>query len=130
MPRGKKDGHAVSQRGELGDSETAGGWRVGGFSSLPGVSQTARSYQAAFESLSAILARDDGWLRVVPQEAGEVAFWKWKFTRGSWRGYYVMVRMDKPDYAEPMWLLHQKLIQVDQGERRPSLDHPYGDDDA
>lgn len=130
MPRSRKDTNRNAFIGAPGTDTAAAGGDHDGLAGVPSLPAHASRHEAAFTSLYVILGRDDGWLRVVPHEHGQVSYWKWKFTRGPWRNHYVMVRMDKMDFAEPMWLLEQKLLQVDMGERRPSLDHPYGDDDA
>ncbi len=72
-----------------------------------------------------ILTRDDGWLRVVPQEMGSVTFYKWKFTRGPWTGYYVMYRSDDLDFIAAIVGLYRKLLRVDTGAERPVYDTPY-----
>lgn len=72
-----------------------------------------------------LLTRDDGWLRVVPHEMGAVTYYKWKFTRGAWSGYYVMYRSDNLDFIAAMVGLYRKLLKVDAGLERPVYDVPY-----
>lgn len=79
------------------------------------------------EAFAGMMLRDDGWLRIVPHEDGSVCYFKWKFSRGQWRGHYIMYRCDDFNYAGALEGLYHKLSQVDAGDRRPSLDHPYGD---
>ena len=76
-------------------------------------------------SLSELMARGDGWLRMVPQLSEMVIYAKWKFTYGRWAGYYVMYRCDNFSHVEAVTGLHRKLLKVDQGEHRPVYDVPY-----
>jgi hypothetical protein len=76
-------------------------------------------------SLSMMMARDDGWLRVVPHVGESLIYAKWKFTVGRWTGYYVMYRCDNFSHVEAITGLHRKLQKVDRGELRPVYDTPY-----
>lgn len=69
-----------------------------------------------------ILLRTDGWLRVVPDENGKVVWYKWKFTRGTWQGHYVMVRGDQYQHGVSLRVLRGKLEHVDLGYARPTKD--------
>lgn len=79
------------------------------------------------ESMSFLLQRDDGWLRVVPHNFGQVTYWKWKFARGPHRGTYVMFRLDYFDWVAGLQGLAEKVREVDEGRRKPALDVPYNE---
>lgn len=82
------------------------------------------------ESFALLMLRVDGWLRVVPHDLGKVVYFKWKFTTGRWRGFYVMYRCDDYDYQAALDGLVYKLLEVEKGHHRPARDTPYGDDSA
>lgn len=69
--------------------------------------------------------RDDGWLRIVPQDAGAQVYLKWKFSRGPWAGYYVMAVVETWQWDYGLALLSDKLEAVDLGVKRPTRDTAY-----
>lgn len=75
--------------------------------------------------VSELLARDDGWLRVVPDEDGKTVWWKWKITRGKWAGFYVMCVGRQDQHAEAIAVMLHKLAKLDRGEDRPTKDSYY-----
>lgn len=75
-----------------------------------------------WDALAGFLSRDDGWLRMVPQDHGRVAFWKWKFSRGKHAGSYVMARTDYTDHRRALEILARKVEDVDLGLSRPTPD--------
>lgn len=72
-----------------------------------------------------LLVRDDGWLRVVPDEDGKAVWWKWKFTRGPWAGFYVMCLGRVDQHPESIAVLLHKLGNVDAGKDKPIRDRFY-----
>lgn len=72
-----------------------------------------------------ILDREDGWLRIVPDHDQKVLWVKWKYTRGRWRGHYIMVRMGIYEHGLAASMLLRKLNDVDLGQARPTLDSYY-----
>lgn len=83
---------------------------------------------AAADALATLYCRDDGWLRMVPQDHGKTVYWKWKFTRGRWAGHYIMWRDDEFHPSGSLVGLVAKLGAVDAGEHKPILDQYYGRD--
>lgn len=75
--------------------------------------------------VSELLQRDDGWLRIVPDSDGKTVWWKWKFTRGKWSGFYVMAVGRQDQHAEAIAVMLHKLGKVDDGEDRPIQDRYY-----
>lgn len=75
--------------------------------------------------VSELLNRDDGWLRIVPDEDGKTVWWKWKITRGKWQGHYVMCVGRQDQHSESIAVILHKLSKVDSGELRPTKDSYY-----
>jgi len=78
------------------------------------------------DTLAAMVAylsdRNDGWLRIMPQVNGEVA-WKYRFTHGAHAGRYVFIIQTIYQTArEAAQNLRASLADVDIGGRKPSLD--------
>ena len=86
---------------------------------------TAAATERFLPNMRILCTRHDGWLRVVPDRDTELVFWKWKFTRGIWSGYYIMVRCMYWEEALAVQLLVDKLLEVDAGYRNPTPDRPY-----
>lgn len=84
----------------------------------------------ALEALNSALAwfcgRTDGWLRMVPDRDSDAVWLKWKFTSARWPNHYVMVRAQSWQMPFAFLELKRKVVEVDQGERAPTLDRPYG----
>lgn len=76
-----------------------------------------------FEALVVnLLARGDGWVRIVPAASGEV-HWKFRFTTGLWVGRYVYWCQGKTDAAGSGAAgLVRRLDDVDGGRLIPSPD--------
>lgn len=72
--------------------------------------------------------RDDGWLRVVPDEDNQTLWLKWKFTRGRWEKHYVMAKVQLERIEEGLQLLVHKLHMIDLGDKKPSVDRLYGEE--
>ena len=95
-------------------------------SSSATVGPASTAYDASLRgSLSMIMSRDDGWLRMVPHIDEGVIYAKWKFVRGPWTGYYCMFRDESFDGGSAIIGLRQKLSQIDAGHARPVYDTPY-----
>lgn len=71
------------------------------------------------------LLRDDGWLRIIPQDDGETVYWKWKYTGGKHVNHYVMVVYSALDSADALVSLARKIHAVDSGEKSPVKDHYF-----
>ena len=80
---------------------------------------------SAYQALLDLLVRDDGWLRIVPHAHGAVVYYKWKFSRGKWQGYYLMWRDDHINPSEALCGLLGKLEAVDLGRSRPVKDTAF-----
>ena len=94
---------------------------------------TAEDERAAVcSALSHLFLRDDGWLRACPSTDGKRLYLRWKFTRGKWRGFYVMTCVAHWQWGPGCILLLDKCEQVDLGVRVPTKDTPYeyGDEAA
>ena len=76
-------------------------------------------------ALDFLLSRDDGWLRVSPQEDGERVYWKWKWTAGPHINHYVMVVYPKAESSNAVLGLAVKVNAVDHGEKAPVKDHYF-----
>ena len=76
-------------------------------------------------ALAALLTRDDGWLRVSPQDDGLTVYFKWKFTGGPHVNHYVMVVYPYTQCAEALSRLALKVHAVDCGKQRPVKDHYF-----
>lgn len=72
--------------------------------------------------LDPLVVRDDGWLRMVPDTLDDKLYFKWKFTRGRWTGYYAMSVVTLSEAKLGIELLLRKLDKIDRGEMRPALD--------
>lgn len=71
------------------------------------------------------LLRDDGWLRIVPQDDGATVYWKWKWTAGPHRNCYVMTVYPQTQSAESLRRLALKVDAVDCGKEPPVKDHYF-----
>jgi len=80
---------------------------------------------ASGADVAELLIRTDGWLRVVPDGDGKTVWWKWKFTRGRWSGYYVMAVGRVDQHAEAIAVMLHKLDKVDTGQDRPIQDRYF-----
>lgn len=125
MPKYQGGKNRNANIGGDGTDTAAVGGRADGVASVPGVQPNTVGLAPASEALAELLARDDGWLRIVPQEFGAVAYFKWKFSRGPHKNRYVMFRCDDMNYTAALWGLWQKVREVDRGERTPAYDTPY-----
>ena len=90
------------------------------------VGAASEAYDTSLKgSLSMLMSRDDGWLRLVPHLDEGVIYAKWKFVRGPWTGYYAMWRDDNFDAGACIIGLRQKLSLIDRGMSKPVYDVPY-----
>ena len=85
--------------------------------------------RTATATLSYLLMRDDGWLRLVPAADGKTLYLKWKFSRGKWSGHYVMAVVEVWQWDYGLSLLADKLEAVDLSVKIPTKDTPYDDRD-
>lgn len=76
-------------------------------------------------ALLPFLLRDDGWLRIVPQEDGATVYYKWKWTGGKHVNHYVMTVYPASQCAEALRRLAAKMHAVDSGEQSPVKDHYF-----
>jgi len=76
-------------------------------------------------ALDFLLSRDDGWLRITPQEDGERVYWKWKWVAGPYVNHYVMVVYPKSQCGDAILRLALKVTAVDSGEKAPVKDHYF-----
>lgn len=76
-------------------------------------------------ALNELVSRDDGWLRIVPQDWGRVTFYKWKFTSGRFDGHYVMWRDTDHDPAASLAGLVCRILEAYGGVHKPVLDRVY-----
>jgi len=83
--------------------------------------------RTATATLSYLLMREDGWLRLVPAADGKTLYIKWKFSRGKWSGRYVMAVVEVWQWDYGLTLLADKLEAVDLSIKIPTKDTPYGD---
>jgi hypothetical protein len=77
------------------------------------------------DALDSLLSRDDGWLRITPQNDGETVYWKWKWTAGKHINHYVMVVYPKSQSGDALLRLALKVHAVDRGEKIPVKDHYF-----
>jgi hypothetical protein len=85
---------------------------------------SAHTLQAG-PTLARLVDRFDGWLRIVSDgDTGQV-YIKWKFTRGHWRGHYVMAVVQYWQLGYGFQLLLDKLAAVEEGTFKPTLDTPF-----
>lgn len=87
--------------------------------------QASLADRAVVQAMSPFLTRDDGWLRVVPQDDGLTCYFKWKFTGGPHVNHYVMCRYPYTESAEALARLARKVDAVDRGVERPVKDHYF-----
>ena len=80
------------------------------------------SVEAALEPF---LLRDDGWLRIVPQNDGATVYFKWKWTAGPHRDHYVMTVYPQHQATEGLARLAAKVDAVDSGKQPPVRDHYF-----
>jgi hypothetical protein len=89
---------------------------------LAGKAYLSSDAQTAFVRL---LCRDEGWLRAVPHNFGEVVYFKWKWSRGRWAGNYVMWVCADYDFSAALVGLYMKVLAVEGGRDRPVKDTAY-----
>ena len=77
------------------------------------------------EALEGLLTRDDGWLRISPQNDGRSVYFKWKFTAGKYRDTYVMTVYPYHQCTEGLARLASKIDAVYRGEQTPVKDHYF-----
>lgn len=80
---------------------------------------------AVARALMPFLLRDDGWLRIVPQEDGATVYYKWKWTGGKHVNHYVMTVYPASECAEALRRLATKVDAVDSGVEAPVKDHYF-----
>lgn len=85
---------------------------------------TAREFDTRTALLS-LCTRGDGWLRIVPQDDGNVIYAKYKFTSARYPNHYVMYREEGLDFCTMFWGLLRKVEAVDAGLLKPTYDTPY-----
>lgn len=78
-----------------------------------------------YSHLTALGERQDGYLRIIPDGAAKSLYIKWKFTKGQWRGYYLMSVVEVWDVEHGLLLLRQKIDSVDVGVKNPVKDTAY-----
>lgn len=127
MPRGKKPTYVLADDGNGGLSPTPANRSDSSVPSVPSVQAREDRTYAASLALQHFLLRTDGWLRLIPAGEGKQSYYKWKFTAGQWRGYYVMYVATFADWCDGILGLEEKLADVDAGLRRPARD-TYGGD--
>lgn len=76
-------------------------------------------------ALVPFLTRDDGWLRVSPQDDGATVYFKWKWTAGPHANHYVMTVYPYAECADALLRLALKVDAVDRGEQVPVKDHYF-----
>lgn len=90
-----------------------------------GYSSTEAASREVAKALMPFLLRDDGWLRIVPQDDGLTCYFKWKWTGGPHINHYVMVRYPYTESGDALARLARKVDSVDRGEQRPVKDHYF-----
>lgn len=125
MPRGRKDVNRNAFIGGPGTDTAATDGNPVSVPSISGVQSREERVAEASKTFTLLLTRDDGWLRVVPHDDGQVQYWKWKFAHGKHRNHYVMYRVIVGDWTEGVLGLAQKLMEVDDGIRKPAYDSPF-----
>ena len=80
------------------------------------------------QSMDILMNRTDGWMRVIPQPDDNKIYLKWKYTRGTYEGCYVMAVVQNMQLPDGIMLLCHKVIQADQGLLRPTRDRLYDDE--
>lgn len=96
----------------------------GGEAATPTVQPEVAS-SAVARALMPFLLRDDGWLRIVPQEDGATVYYKWKWTAGKHVNHYVMAVYPASECAEALRRLAAKVDAVDSGVQPPVKDHYF-----
>lgn len=76
-------------------------------------------------ALIPFLLRDDGYLRLIPQEDGATVYYKWKWSGGKYVNHYVMTVYPAAESAQALRGLAAKMHAVDRGEKRPVKDHYF-----
>jgi hypothetical protein len=85
----------------------------------------AARYTELRRTLDVLGHRDDGWMRVVPDEDTGQIYLKWKFTRGKHLGHYIMAVVLIDRLEDGLHLLVDKLYKVDNKDLRPSKDTAF-----
>lgn len=67
----------------------------------------------------------DGYFKASLGDEGKTWFIAWRWQRGQWAGYYVMVRVLRGELGYGLQLLADKVYSVRAGSRKPTLDR-YG----
>jgi hypothetical protein len=124
MTRDEREERGETYRGKLNSTVRTDGSRPssGSFSDPAEVQAREAARRVACATLSLMLMRDDGWLRIVPSADGKTVYLKWKFIRGDHRGRYVMAVKDLWQWDEALSILAVKLQEVDEGKRKPVKD--------
>lgn len=125
MPRRKPadDGHETNRNArDAGDAPARRSGLLGSVSDLQTISDR---YDAASLAFQIILAREDGWLRVVGGDLAKANYWKFKFSSGLHKGKYVMYVCAPGDWTEGLIGLFDKLTAVDEGRLKPAHDTFY-----
>lgn len=125
MPRGRKPKYALAEDPDgrlvptpieaLADPTTV---PDAGFAAHQRALEAAQEFQW-------LLSRDDGWLRATGDSGGKLNYFKWKFSRGEYRGKYVMYVAPVGDWSAGILGLAEKVSEVDAGVRKPAYD-TYG----
>lgn len=127
MPRKRVQGEASA---EVGGARVSAAAVTSGTSGLPGLHDLSTRdgrLRAASLELTLILSRGDGWLRLIPGSDGETSYWKWKYVIGKHSGCYVMYVNNSPDWIEGVLGLADKLMKVDEGRLKPTVDSYFKD---
>lgn len=83
--------------------------------------------RAGQEAFVRLVCRNDGWLRIVPHDEGSIVYFKWKWSRGEFKGHYVMWLCSDFNYSLGLQGLLAKVESVDEGLDRPVKDRAYDD---
>lgn len=127
MPRRKKENLALAEDGNGGLTLVRVDDSPSRVESVPGVQDSEGRAELAGFAFSALLLRNDGWLRVIPCGDGKLNYFKWKYNRGQHRGKYVMFVGAYSDWSGGLLGLYEKVTEVDTGTRKPALDSYGGD---
>lgn len=125
MPRGKTNNYALAEdaTGNLVPVPRAAGPLA--IAPSPDPLEVNSRLNDAGEAFLAILAREDGWLRVVGGLSQKQTYWKFKFNNGQHKGFYVMYVGAASDWTRGILGLAEKLEEVDRGVRKPAYDTFY-----
>lgn len=82
-------------------------------------------HASASEALKRLAAFDEGWVRIVSHEEGLSVYYKYKFSRGTYAGGYVMWWDQTGNPAEALWGLLRKVEAVYDRVLLPTPDTPY-----